>query len=558
LDVADESDYDTIDDEGQETSDDQSNNDGDGNVDDSSSSSSGNSESQPNGIPLSEGGTRDDPVGIGEGFVFTLSTFGDADDSVWEATVMGPGRDITEAVLAENMFNDPPEEGHIFYGVPFRLVLVDAGKVPLAPWLNLTWDIFGPEALQIFAGYESYCGVIPGPFDETSEIYVGGSLSGYLCFSLPESEVASGPLLSAEPGDDRIYFETSGQATASIEASQFAGQIFVPDGSGELGTINNPTPMGTPSNITVSTFGDADGSSWRAVVTGPASDITAAVLEENQFNDPPTDGYIFLGLPFQLELLDAAKEPLAPWLNITWDIFGTGSLRIYNSGCGVIPDPFEDMTEIFIGGTLEGTLCFAIPQTDSATRPMLSTSQDGQRTYWQLDVTSDDTTQTSAPPSTTPSPTATTNTPTAENQATATPSPTATTSTSTTSPPTTSTTSPPTTTTSPPPTPETSPSTTSPPAAPSSEAVATAADYLRYSGFSRQGLIDQLEYEGFTAAEATYGVDAQGADWNYQATRVAESYLDYSGFSRQGLIDQLEYEGFTAAEATYGVDSVGL
>jgi len=36
-------------------------------------------------------------------------------------------------------------------------------------------------------------------------------------------------------------------------------------------------------------------------------------------------------------------------------------------------------------------------------------------------------------------------------------------------------------------------------------AVATARDYLDYTSFSLQGLIEQLKYEGFSTAEATYG-----------------------------------------------------
>ena len=38
------------------------------------------------------------------------------------------------------------------------------------------------------------------------------------------------------------------------------------------------------------------------------------------------------------------------------------------------------------------------------------------------------------------------------------------------------------------------------------------------------------------------------------AFRMAQAYLDAMPFSRQGLIDQLMYEGFTLAEATYGAD----
>ncbi len=81
--------------------------------------------------------------------------------------------------------------------------------------------------------------------------------------------------------------------------------------------------------------------------------------------------------------------------------------------------------------------------------------------------------------------------------------------------------------------------------------------YLDFTAFSYKGLIEQLEYEGFTHDEAVYGADNCGADWNEQAALKAQQYLDYSSFSRSGLIEQLEYEGFTAEQAEYGVTQVG-
>ena len=84
-----------------------------------------------------------------------------------------------------------------------------------------------------------------------------------------------------------------------------------------------------------------------------------------------------------------------------------------------------------------------------------------------------------------------------------------------------------------------------------------AADYLAYTAFSYSGLISQLEFEGFSTAEATYAVDNCGADWNEQAAKKAQEYLDYSSFSRSGLIDQLEFEGFNAEQAAYGATAVG-
>lgn len=34
--------------------------------------------------------------------------------------------------------------------------------------------------------------------------------------------------------------------------------------------------------------------------------------------------------------------------------------------------------------------------------------------------------------------------------------------------------------------------------------------------------------------------------------------MEYSAFSRSGLIDQLEFEGFTSEQAEHGATSVGL
>lgn len=85
-----------------------------------------------------------------------------------------------------------------------------------------------------------------------------------------------------------------------------------------------------------------------------------------------------------------------------------------------------------------------------------------------------------------------------------------------------------------------------------------ASDYLQLSAFSRTGLIKQLQFEGFSQAHATYGVDKQNVNWNKQAEKKAQDYLDLSSFSRSGLIKQLEFEGFTPAQARHGVSAVGL
>ena len=91
-----------------------------------------------------------------------------------------------------------------------------------------------------------------------------------------------------------------------------------------------------------------------------------------------------------------------------------------------------------------------------------------------------------------------------------------------------------------------------------SQAIRQAEEYLSFTAFSKQGLIDQLVFEGFTREQATYGVERVDADWSQQAVLKARSYLDMTAFSRSGLIDQLVFEGFTRQQATYAADRVGF
>lgn len=93
-------------------------------------------------------------------------------------------------------------------------------------------------------------------------------------------------------------------------------------------------------------------------------------------------------------------------------------------------------------------------------------------------------------------------------------------------------------------------------------ALESAESYLAMSGFSKQGLYEQLSSsagEGFTQAEAQYAVDHVDVDWNKEAVESARSYLEMGGMSREALIEQLSSsagEGFTYEQAVYAVNKV--
>lgn len=89
-----------------------------------------------------------------------------------------------------------------------------------------------------------------------------------------------------------------------------------------------------------------------------------------------------------------------------------------------------------------------------------------------------------------------------------------------------------------------------------------AQSYLDMMAFSRSGLAQQLQFEGFPAEDAEFGIarieTEGGVDWNAQAAAKAASYLEMMAFSRSSLVEQLQYEGFTPEQAEYGVSTTGL
>ena len=76
-------------------------------------------------------------------------------------------------------------------------------------------------------------------------------------------------------------------------------------------------------------------------------------------------------------------------------------------------------------------------------------------------------------------------------------------------------------------------------------------------GFSKSGLIKQLEFDGYSSEDATYATENCNANWNEQAAKSAKNYLDTMSFSKSELIHQLEFDGYSKEEAEYGAQSAG-
>ena len=88
-------------------------------------------------------------------------------------------------------------------------------------------------------------------------------------------------------------------------------------------------------------------------------------------------------------------------------------------------------------------------------------------------------------------------------------------------------------------------------------AIKQAENYIAMMPFSKTGLINQLEFEGYSNEDATFAAENITVDWRAQAVKHAETYVETMAFSRQGLIDQLVFEGHSQEDADYAATEVG-
>lgn len=97
----------------------------------------------------------------------------------WSITVTSPARDITDLVLAENSFNEPPPTGFRFIGVEVTYAYSGTGS---DSGFAVTTAAVADRNVELAKD----CGVIPTPLDEFIDVFAGGSITGSLCFVVPE------------------------------------------------------------------------------------------------------------------------------------------------------------------------------------------------------------------------------------------------------------------------------------------------------------------------------------------------------------------------------------
>ena len=88
------------------------------------------------------------------------------------------------------------------------------------------------------------------------------------------------------------------------------------------------------------------------------------------------------------------------------------------------------------------------------------------------------------------------------------------------------------------------------------EVLERAKSFIESGEYSYSGLIEILEFVGYSNDEAEFAALNCNADWNNEAVQCAESYLDIKNMTKDELYGQLEYEGFTKEQISYALSKV--
>ena len=152
-------------------------------------------------------GSIEDPYEVGEQIVVEYTDAASEELRTWTVEVLGNARDITQAVLDENQFNEAPGGGQRFIGVPIRVTYV-SGPAP-ASLFELTFKAVGPSG-DVLTTFDPSCGVVPNALDTFAEISRGNVVEGSICWTASPADAADlTMLIEVFLEDTEIYADLS-------------------------------------------------------------------------------------------------------------------------------------------------------------------------------------------------------------------------------------------------------------------------------------------------------------------------------------------------------------
>lgn len=215
----------------------------------------------------------------------------------------------------------------------------------------------GPDTLYGGSGYDTING------GKGNDIIHGGGSTNCLVGGPGRNVIPSGARCDPPPAEPAPPVTTPTPTGPTTPVSTAAG------------TRENPVPLGQAAAL-------HDG--WILTVNSVTPDATAAVLAENQFNDPPDPGRQFF-------IVNISATYTGPGSDSFWDarLEAVGpsavSYASFADSCGVIPDDFDRAT-VFTGGTVTGNICWSVRTSDVSQLVMFDDGSfdDDDRVWFKL------------------------------------------------------------------------------------------------------------------------------------------------------------------------------
>jgi RTX calcium-binding nonapeptide repeat (4 copies) len=227
--------------------------------------------------------------------------------------------------------------------------------------------------------------------DQDNDLLIGGPGRDRLLGGDGEDRLEGGPgadRLLGEAGDDHIIARGGGVDTAICgdgEDTVVADLTDVVDADCENVTPPEAKPEGSTRERPF-TLGVANPTEdgWSLQVTSFTPDATAAVLAENQFNDPPSDGQVFSIARVRATRTAPGADSFSSLLRLRTVGSAAVVYTSFGNSCGVIPDPVSDQ-DVFTGGTVEGNVCWSVPSGEVGSLVLVDDRSAGERRqFWAL------------------------------------------------------------------------------------------------------------------------------------------------------------------------------
>jgi hypothetical protein len=94
------------------------------------------------------------------------------------------------------------------------------------------------------------------------------------------------------------------------------------------------------------------------ITLGTPNEAWSEISAENQFNEPPAPGMEYWIVPVKATYTGDETGNLAFGISVK---FVGSDNRTYEDRCGVLPNPLDDIGDLYSGGTASGNICVAVP-----------------------------------------------------------------------------------------------------------------------------------------------------------------------------------------------------